>query len=426
MNHIVVREYARLTTALVPPGNLLEAQVSDTAFDWLCQESARLRNAGAALVQVEGRRWLRLDNFVGVLETPCGTRIEILPKSVDGAEDAPAARGLLRRMLTLCLDLPVRESAPTSLEAFDGPLNEWIIRCFLDALVHIVKRGIRFDYHGVKECQPFLRGRLDMVKQLRQPPGRAHLFHIEHHIFDADRPENRLLRSALDIVRQRTRDPSNWRAAHEMAALMESVPPSRHISSDFRRWGNERLLAHYRHARPWCALILEERSPLSTFGTWNGNSLLFPMEKVFERYVEACLRRQLPAHARLRRQISTKYLVEHRGARWFNLQPDFLVESDEGLLLLDTKWKRINQSLDSATDKYGLVQADLYQLFAYGQRYLAGQGTLALVYPRTKDFRQPIPVFTFAPDLVLHVVPFDIPSGKLMGELLPGMLETAA
>jgi len=43
----------------------------------------RLRKAGAGLVQLEGRRWLRLDNYVGVIEAPDGTRIEILPKTFD-------------------------------------------------------------------------------------------------------------------------------------------------------------------------------------------------------------------------------------------------------------------------------------------------------------------------------------------------------
>ena len=42
--------------------------------------------------------------------------------------------------------------------------------------------------------------------------------------------------------------------------------------------------------------------------------------------------------------------------------------------MLDTKWKRIDQSLNNAREKFGLSQADFYQLLAYGERYMGGVG----------------------------------------------------
>lgn len=414
MRHVVVREYARLTVDPVSVGSLVEAQLTETAFEWLCRESARFSRTGASLVQIEGRRLLRLDNYVGVIETPCGTRIEILPKSVDGAEDAPGARRLLKRMLSRCLDLPTRESGPTDIEAFQAPLTEWVMHAFLEELNILVKKGVRFDYRAVREQQPYLRGRLETVRQFRQPPGRAHLFQIEHDVFDADRPENRLLASALDIVRLRTREQRNWRLAHELAAILHEVPRSQNVAADFRRWQSNRLMGTYRAIRPWCALLLDESVPMSVHGSWRGKSLLFPMETVFERYVEVCLRARLQPGARLRRQASSEYLCEHAGDRWFNLQPDFLLEATGGRVVLDTKWKRVDSRLDSAKEKYGLRQADFYQLFAYGHRYLGGAGQMLLVYPATTDFRKALPPFAYTRDLQLAVVPFDLTSGQLM------------
>ncbi|MGO4777929.1 hypothetical protein AB4084_20875, partial [Lysobacter sp. 2RAB21] len=160
---VTVREYARLTTGAAA-GSLDEAAVPVAVFDWLCAESERLRASGAALVQLEGRRWLRLDNYVGVIEAPCGTRIEILPKHVDGQDGqaVAAARNLLCKMLSRCLNLSPRESASTHLRTFDAPLTEWVMRQFLEGLDRLVKRGIRFDYCAVREQQRYLRGRLDV------------------------------------------------------------------------------------------------------------------------------------------------------------------------------------------------------------------------------------------------------------------------
>ena len=89
---VVVREYARLTTSAVTDESLDVARVPESAFDWLCQESARLRKSGVALVQVDDRRCLRLDSYVGVIETPCGTRIEILPKTTEHGDNRDVAR----------------------------------------------------------------------------------------------------------------------------------------------------------------------------------------------------------------------------------------------------------------------------------------------------------------------------------------------
>ena len=210
-----------------------------------------------------------------------------------------------------------------------------------------------------------------------------------------------------------TRDSANWRLAHELALYLSPVPSSANIAADFRCWRDDRLMTHYRPIRPWCTLILNEQSPRSIVGDWHGPSLLFPMELLFERYVEVCLRRRLPPSA-LKRQASTEYLCTHQQERWFQLKPDFLLRDGDVNWVLDTKWKRIDSSLANANDKYKLSQSDFYQLFAYGHRYLSAAGRMMLIYPMTADFQMPLPVFNYSDSLELWVVPFDLESGELV------------
>ena len=155
---------------------------------------------------------------------------------------------------------------------------------------------------------------------------------------------------------------------------------------------------------------------MSVLGEWHGASLLFPMERVFERYVETCLRRTLPPDAELTPSASSKYLCSHKGDPWFLLKPDFFVRRGRQRVVLDTKWKRLDESLGGSRDKYGLSQSDFYQLFAYGQRYLEGKGTLLLIYPMTSTFQSPLEEFAFDGHLRLAVVPFDLEKGCLAGE----------
>lgn len=424
MNLVTVREHARLAVGPVAAGSLDEASIPESAFDWLCAEAQRHRSGGAPLVEVGGRRWLRVDNYVGVLESPCGTRIEILPKHVDGETDVATARRVLVNMLRHGLRLPVRDVGPTALQTFDAPVSEWIIQQFLLELDDLVRRGLRFDYVAVEEELRYLRGRLRVAAQLRQPLGRQHLFQVEHQVFSPDRPENRLIASALLKVAKATRDPANWRLAHELEHQLAELAPSRDIQGDLRRWSSDRLMAHYGNIRPWCELILGDRNPLSALGEWRGRSLLFPMERVFERYVEARLRALLPRGAVLRSQAASEWLCRTGERRMFQLRPDFLIEYAGCRVVVDAKWKLLDAG--DAASNFGLSQADFYQLFAYGHRYLEGEGRMALVHPRTSRFDTPLPRFHFAGRLSLDVLPLDLESGALgSGQFLgqPAMLE---
>lgn len=415
---LTVREYARLTTSAIPNPNLDIAQVSASAFDWLCELNSRFSKAGVALVQIEDRRWLKLDNYVGVLETPCGTRIEILPKHFEEGDCIQQSRALLRRMIQKSLKLPTRQVGVTSVQRFDIPLTEWVMSSFLEALDHLIKRGLRFDYQQVEEEQQYLRGQLNTSRQMRQPPGRQHHFQIRHDVFLPDRAENRLLKTALDMVCKITQDPSNWRLSHELRSLLLEVPISRDTEQDFKNWRHDRLMAHYQPVKPWCELIIQRQTPLAIEGAWRGMSLLFPMERLFENYVVACLRGSLPPDATLHAQQKSKYLCVHQGKKVFQLRPDLMITQGDKSWVLDTKWKRLDGA-GQGSKNYGVDESDLYQLFVYGHKYLRGQGDLVLIYPKRATFQETLPAFEFSPGLTLWVVPFHLDVGLLGSAALP-------
>jgi 5-methylcytosine-specific restriction enzyme subunit McrC len=248
---------------------------------------------------------------------------------------------------------------------------------------------------------------------MRQPPGRAHRFQVRHDIFVPDRPENRLLKLALARVREATSDPDNWRLAQELSSRLSDVPPSGGVRDDFRAWGSDRLMAHYRAVKPWCELILSRSMPMALMGSQAGLSLLFPMEKLFEHYVARWLRMNLPREIHLTVQASRASLCLHEDKPMFQLSPDLLLTHKDRRWVLDTKWKRIDAA--NREDKYGLSQSDFYQMYAYGQKYMTGQGRMALIYPRSGGFVDALPPFSFSESLHLHVLPFDLDAEVLLG-----------
>lgn len=412
---LTVREFARLTTDSVSP-SLDQARVTNAEFEWLCEISARMcGQTGAQVLHVESRRWLRLDNYVGVLESPSGLRLEILPKHMSSADarSVEQGRALLRRMLEVAMEITPRESDEASLQRFDHPITEWVMRRFLQAIEHVIKRGVRQDYLRIEEEQRYLRGQLNIAKQMRASPVRPDLLNIRHYVFSPDRAENRLLKSALLRVSKGTQDADNWRLANELLHILHEVPASRSTSADFRAWRTDRLMAHYAQARPWCQIVLGDQVPLALAGETRGISLLFPMEKLFEHYVGNALRTRLPACYRLTAQGSRQWLCNHDSNGIFKLKPDFLIEGPDATRILDAKWKLIDGS--DRINNYGLKQADFYQLYAYGQKYLGGSGELTLIYPRTKQFEAALKPFYFTPELCLQVLPFDLDTATLHG-----------
>lgn len=418
MRTVTIREYARLTTDEVSEPGLDRAQLSVADFDELCMLNEKRREGVPPLLRLTDRQTLSVCHYVGIIQTSLGTRIEILPKTGEDAspESVEHERRLLVHMLETVLNPACREGKTASIRRFRAPLQEWVIRRFLEELHMLVKKGLRFSYHHVAEEKPFLRGRLDTSKQAVQPPQKMHLVHIRHNVFSLNRPEHRLLRCALERCAAVTREMENIRLITPLRSLFSDIPQSVSPANDFRQWNASRNMAHYQSVRPWCELVLGKEMPFALAGEWHGISMLFPMEKLFEKYIGVCLRRRLvAADAQLYEQVSGRWLCILERRRFFSLRPDFLIRKEGKDFLLDAKWKKLSSN---SADNYGISQQDIYQLFAYGHKYMSGIGELALIYPVHKRFPSITKPFIFSEGLRLWVLGFDLEYGKLLSPSL--------
>ena len=391
-------------------------------FAWLESQCLRAAEAGGAawlrLTQRRRRRAIQVTNFVGVIRAPDGFQIEVLPKvgkAIGGG--ASEARQLLIDMLRCLYEFRHIQTDSAKLKATRMPLLEVFLSEFLAAVEQIVKRGLRSDYAIRQDNVMALRGKLLIAPHLRQNLYRADRFFTEHDEFSTNRPENRLLHAALCRALQMAASQANQKLARELCFVFAEIPESTQIAQDFQRVRIDRGMGHYADALAWARLILDDQSPLTGTGGNRAPSLLFPMEAVFEAFVAKHLSKQLAHPFILKTQARSHHLVRHQDQNWFRLNPDLLVrEADRDVLVLDTKWKLLNDQKSNGTDKYGLAQSDFYQLYAYGQNYLDGKGDVVLIYPRTDSFTQPLSVFDYskASGLRLWVLPFCLESRKLL------------
>jgi|SRR5690625_1490408 len=391
-------------------------------FAWLEAEALRLSENGETawlrLTQCNGLRALRLLNYVGVVRGPDGTQLEILPKIGHSQSQATESlRLLLIEMLRSLAGFRFLQIDSAAIATAKMPLLEIFIGEFLAALEHLVKRGIRSDYILYQGNLPHLRGKMLMAQHLRHNVIRKERFYVEYDEYSANRPVNRLLVLALNIVSGWTKSFHNQKRVRELSFIFSDIPHSQSVIDDLNRMRTDRGMSHYQNAVAWMLLILGGVSPLVASGNHSTFSLLFPMEAVFEAYVGKHLGKQLLKPYRIRQQTSSFSLIKHKQNNWFRMRPDFLVEKGHrSKLVLDAKWKLLDSTLNDGRNKYGLSQNDFYQLFAYGKSYLLGQGDLILIYPKSKRFAKPLPLFEFsdATSLRLWVLPFCLSAKKLL------------
>ena len=359
-----------------------------------------------------GHRLLQVKNYVGVIFVPSGNHIEVLPKtgSTQVASEAAyaQARKTLLRMLQALGEFRHIPLENASLETLKLPLLEIFITHFLQSVNHIVKRGLRSDYVNQEENLLTKRGKLNVTKQIRHNSVQQQRFYCEFDEYLHDRPANRLLKSALTKVEAVIKSAHNQKLAKELQFHLDTVPVSQHYKQDFDQLHLDRGMAYYKPALAWARLILNNISPVSMRGQADAPSLLFPMEAVFEAFVAQELRKQLKDGFHLRTQSTRLSLVKYNDKTLFTLKPDLMIEQhNEVKYVLDTKWKLLDAKDEQ--NKFGLSQADFYQMYAYGMKYLKGKGSLFLVYPSTEQFNKPIPYsFDFNDELKLWVVPFQI------------------
>ena len=314
------------------------------------------------------RTGLKASGVVGIVTAP-GVSLEILPK-IDGEDGA--VRKALVSMLSVAWGLRVADGELAGLDTQRNDLLEVLIGLFANRLLVAVRRGLPRRYVGFEEDLRLLRGSLNVVRQITSLAARPDVLACRFEELSADTPLNRVLKAAVRRLVGVTRSAANARLLGELAARFELVGDSSAPLKEPVRL--DRTNAAYHDLHRLARLLLSGDWQSTTGGEALGFSLLFPMAELFERFVGKLLRSAAPWPVSLQERRHSA-LADDAGPL-FALQPDVVIRSPSGPIVLDTKWKALSANDDK---KLGVVQDDVYQVLVYGQAY--GAERLVLLYP---------------------------------------------
>lgn len=402
--HFIISEYGSIRRGSDYPlseriNTFTDVFVSESTFAFLKQLAFKV-NADSVLIFTiqKGRECIRVKNHVGLLQTSDGTQIEILPKVVRN-DNPTQARMCLFKMLRYVPDIPFHTLTQAHLHHANLPLWEVFISAFIAEMEKLTRQGIQKSYITVEDNQPFLRGKWLLN---RQNPAHPETLYVAHDEFSATILPNQLLKTCLLFLVKRSRHLSNQTRLRQLRFAWDEVTVSENTTADFEKIkGSMRNFKRYEKALQWAKVLLQQHS-WAISGKDVNDSLLFPTERLFENYAAKGFKTYL-TDFEVVYQDNVHYLIDdHAGKKQFNLRPDLVLRKGNRTIVLDMKWKWIEPN----ATKQSIEQADLYQLYAYGQKYNADG--LFLVYPAHDSFQTPLPPFRYDDRLTLTAIPFDI------------------
>ena len=382
---------------------------------------------------------LKALNYVGAIMTSGGTPIEILPKihlssGAKGEDEIRETKDVFIKMILVYLGKHHRKFDQGIWGNSNLPLLEVFILLFLEAVSQIIQRGLARAYVSYADNLYCLKGKIDFTNHLRYNLAHKERFYVQYDEFSMDRPINRIIKKALKYVHRISKDNDNYRLASQLIPHFDEVGDTNDWKHEDKTSNIDRGVKnrYYEDALDWARLILQHLSPDNWSGEKKTISLLFPMERVFEYYVTHVLQQHLTSsgHGFSFKSQSTKHQVmiqkQDEGNVSFTIQPDMVAQKHNQCLIMDTKWKRINQKAGSNKEKYGISQADIYQLYSYGKVYKreftkkeeSKYTELFLLYPGNDNFEEIITLSEDGTDegndknLILKVIPVDLPDLK--------------
>lgn len=326
---------------------------------------------------------LTVQNYVGTIRLPSGKIIEILPKVFVAGQDDQNARKLVTNMLRTCGIISYKESPNASIGYDKMSIFDIYIYLFIKEVYNLYKHGLKFGYVQQQENEKFFKGKLLFSQHVKYNFAHAERFFIEYDEFNVNRPENKLIKTTMEYLRHFA-NAENKRQLHRLCMIFDEVEKSNSIDSDFQKCTGGRNMIDYKNVLSFCKVFLKGCSFTNYSGKHDTVALLFPMEKLFEKYVAKLVSNKLNNDYVVSEQQRGKYLFnkfDEQDKAMFALKPDIHVaDKNKNLVLLDTKWKRLNED---ESKNFGISQADMYQMHAYYTRFDKVK-TVILVYPTLK------------------------------------------
>ena len=328
---------------------------------------------------------LKATSYVGVFTIGNNT-IQILPKISEDNEEKKIIENLLF-MLSYTKKLKIKETEISKLcSRKENQFFEILIYLFAKNLNDTIKKNFFKNYSFFVDDLSFIRGKILFNENIVKNFVRKDRIHCKFSEFTENILINQIFKYTIFLLLRITSDRENYRLLKQLELIFSDVTLKTITVTDFCKIHLNRLNSYLMPLIQLSKLFILQsaiqlfQNKLETF------SFVFKMEVLFEEFIAEFIKKnksQLFASGTTIKSQDTQIKLVDSPEKLFTLKPDIFIYSGDKKLIIDTKYKILNPD----DPRYGVSQADMYQMFAYCVKYSCKHSVL--LYPEHLSSKVP-------------------------------------
>lgn len=308
--------------------------------------------------------------FVGVIQVDNLT-IEILPKidryEAEDKKNKTKWRDVLLEMLKVTKKLKIQQVGQANVSRQSIHLLDIYFEWFLNEVQLLIHQGLIKQYYKETGNVKALKGKLEFAGHIQKNLVHKERFYTTHQVYEKDHLIHQILGQALDIIAHLSKGTYMYSKCKTVQLDFPEVMEIRANESTFSKVPKSRKTAPYEIALSIARLIILNYAPNISSGSEKMLALLFDMNSLWEEYVLVRLKQTC--------QNNDFEVYGQNSKPFWNgiiIRPDIVLkQKDEVVLVIDTKWKNIDQSKPSTND--------LRQMYVYNDYWKSAKSLL--LYP---------------------------------------------
>lgn len=312
--------------------------------------------------------------YVGVIQVD-GLTIEILPKidryETENAENKTKWQKVLIEMLRVTRKLKIQQVGQANVSRQSIHLLDIYFEWFLNEVQFLIHQGLIKQYYKETGNVKALKGKLEFAGHINKNLIHKERFYTTHQVYEKDHLIHQILGQTLDIISHLSKGTYLYSRCKTVQLDFPEVKVIKASEQTFTKISQSRKTAPYDAALAIARLIILNYAPDISSGSENMLALLFDMNTLWEEYILVRLKQSAQG-------TGIEVYGQDSKAFWngIMIRPDIVLKkNDEVVLIIDTKWKNIDQSQPSTHD--------LRQMYVYNE-YWIGKKSL-LLYPSNEN-----------------------------------------
>lgn len=335
-----------------------------------------------------GQQGIRTKNYIGTIVFN-GEQLNIYPKMFKldkyDTETEDLSQKHLMKNLVRWLEYCNRMAYPfisISTDLNDAEdLKELFITLYIGYVRSALERGLYYRYVEETDDISTIKGKFDIKDYFTRkiPNGQADKFNCTYSTFEFDNTVNRVIKYTCKQIYNMT-SRKNQKAIRNILVKLNDVSDVPCQPGDCDRIRLSKMHSQYRIIMSMSKMFLLNKTSGYTMDTNEAFCFMFPTELLFEGFIGGYMQEVVGEYGgKVKLQQSEMHLIEDiqydgrsLGAA-FTMRHDILVELNDKVFILDTKYKQVSR-FEGDTDEIKRVvseepkQTDIYQVCEYARK----------------------------------------------------------